>query len=235
MSFNTITITRSYPIVNGFVQLPNNLEMNKSAISVEAALLSDPSLSLVRMTAQSGGARLAGGKHGLQEWLNLLPETVGCCSTCCSDSSAESEILKGRQPVPPDDPPPPGEAEWNRNPPCDINCEALANVAFNVSWVGSIERQCCGEAMQLQGQALISNGQCSWVEAFPGPLQVTLQLYNDGGYCYYVLNIYCAATQVLIYSGIYDPIENPDHTPAGYYTKTGGCSDIEVQVNIGIV
>jgi len=111
MSFETITITRQVPIINGFVQLANNLEKNRSAVSLDDALIASPNASIVSLTARTSGARAAGSKFGVQEWLEFT-ETVVCCSI-----SAAVENLKDEQPsnstVRDDDSPPPGEGEWN--------------------------------------------------------------------------------------------------------------------------
>lgn len=64
-----ITINRLYPVVNGFVQIPNNLEQNRSTISIAEALNVD-GVQLVCM-GPTGVARVAGGKPGIQEMIQL--------------------------------------------------------------------------------------------------------------------------------------------------------------------
>jgi len=111
MSFETITITRQLPIINGFVQLPNNLEKNKSAVSLNDAVTENPNIAISSLTAKTGGARLAGGKFGVQEWLELT-ETIACCNI---DDAVEDlkDLQSNNSTVPNNDRPPPGEGEWN--------------------------------------------------------------------------------------------------------------------------
>lgn len=71
MSFETIDIKRQYQIVNGFVQLPHNLEEDKSTYTINDALAIYPSAEIGHLDAYTGPARLAGSKHGTQEWLEV--------------------------------------------------------------------------------------------------------------------------------------------------------------------
>lgn len=237
MSFNTITIVRSYPVINGFVQLPNNLEMNKSAVSVEEALLSDPSLAINRLTAQSGGARLAGSKHGLQEWLELVPEVVGCCVTCCSDSSIESENLKDRQPEPPEDRNPPGEAEYNR-PPCD--CYDV-NSSITLSLLYGIYGCCNGQQGIDQPPTEITlyrvygegqrEGECWWYGVSDFGYTFTITQVNDGrGTCYWYLVITCP-DGTIIWTGT----KTYGATPDGNYTAAYTCDPNLPVIPVGFV
>ena len=65
MSFETITIQRSYPVINGYVRTPEALEEDREAVTIDVALVEGG--SLVRLAAQSGGNGTAGEKHGTQE------------------------------------------------------------------------------------------------------------------------------------------------------------------------
>jgi len=107
-----------YPIINGFVQLPNNLEKNKSAVSLADAIAAVPNLSLTSMDP-TGGARLAGLKHGIQEWVEVDAEVVGCCTTPGDESETLKDIPTSNSRVREDDPPPPGESRWTENDPED--------------------------------------------------------------------------------------------------------------------
>lgn len=83
-TLNTITITRVLPVVNGFVQLPNNREKDKSAAPLASFLAAFPTFRIAKMD-QSGGARLAGGKHGVQEFVEVTSSAVDCCGTDVDD------------------------------------------------------------------------------------------------------------------------------------------------------
>jgi len=113
MSFETINIVRQLPIINNFVQTPNNLEKNKSAISLEQALLSNPAIAIGRMHSGTGGARLAGGKHGIQEWLEICTENIAPVSIQCTETEDLKATLPSNTTIPDWDNPPPGEPEWN--------------------------------------------------------------------------------------------------------------------------
>ena len=90
MSFETITITRSLPVVNGFIIAPQALEKDRggqgygvdTAIPVKdfiAAMGSE--IGNTTLLSGTGPARLAGGKHGVQEMITFSPVTVDCCTT----------------------------------------------------------------------------------------------------------------------------------------------------------
>jgi hypothetical protein len=81
MSFEDIKIIRQIPVINGFVQIPEVLEKNKTQVTLEELLAAYPSTVLSSLRAQTGGARLAGGKHGVQEWVEVCEQTVedGSC------------------------------------------------------------------------------------------------------------------------------------------------------------
>lgn len=93
MSFETIKIIRQFPIINGFVQLPNNLEQNRSAVSLSDAITANPNANLKRMDSGVGGARTAGGKFGTQEWLEVCSNAIGDGDSYCE----EAEDLKDLQ------------------------------------------------------------------------------------------------------------------------------------------
>lgn len=68
MSFETIKIYRQYPVVNGFAQVHNNLESDKSRLT-KAAILGDISGSIIeRLSGQSGSEN---GRYGQQEFITL--------------------------------------------------------------------------------------------------------------------------------------------------------------------
>lgn len=87
-SFNTISIQRLIPVVNGYVQLPLNKEKNKNSVTTDRALAVSGT-KLIRSSA-GGGASTAGGKHGGQEFIQL------------------PAIHLALGPTVPGDPPPPG-------------------------------------------------------------------------------------------------------------------------------
>jgi len=76
MSFSDITIHRQIPIINNFMQLPDNLEKDKTAVTMAAYLAAHPTATLERLSG-TGGARTAGGKFGVQEFVSLAAVAVG--------------------------------------------------------------------------------------------------------------------------------------------------------------
>jgi hypothetical protein len=75
MSIETVTITRQFPIVNGYVQVPNNLERNKTYITVAAALAVSGT-SIHKLDMESGGHKTAGLKHGVQEFIETTATRI---------------------------------------------------------------------------------------------------------------------------------------------------------------
>lgn len=69
-SLSEIKIHRMLPVVNGFVQVPNNLQRNKSIATIKEALLVSSSVMLTRL-GPTGGASTAGTRHGNQELIEL--------------------------------------------------------------------------------------------------------------------------------------------------------------------
>lgn len=69
MSFETITIHRDFPIINGFVQVPPNKETDKTRVTTDEALTSISGSEVTRLSLGSGRPR--GSKSGQQEFLRL--------------------------------------------------------------------------------------------------------------------------------------------------------------------
>ena len=92
MSFETIGITHRLSIINGFVMLPNNLEKDKTAVSLAAYLAAFPNATIGKLSAGTGGARLAGSKHGIQEFIELSTSAIDCCEV--EPSNSESQCAK---------------------------------------------------------------------------------------------------------------------------------------------
>lgn len=69
MSFESITIYRDYPIIAGFVQIPPNLETDKTAVSEADALVTLVGSTVVSLSLGSG--KPTGSKHGAQRFLRL--------------------------------------------------------------------------------------------------------------------------------------------------------------------
>lgn len=80
MSFETIKIHRQYPIINGMVQVPNNLERNKSLIEISQALqtvYAGSGISLVRIGGpNSPGPARTSGTRGVQEFIEMPEESI---------------------------------------------------------------------------------------------------------------------------------------------------------------
>lgn len=69
MSFSEIFIHRAWPVVNGYVQVPNNKPSDKTRVTVDEALSLIDGSSAVQLSHGSGKA--TGSKHGQQEFLRL--------------------------------------------------------------------------------------------------------------------------------------------------------------------
>ena len=65
MSFEDITIQRNWPIVNGYLQMPDNLEKDKTKIGYTDGL----TLGGQFANLSTGTCATAGGKHGVQTWI----------------------------------------------------------------------------------------------------------------------------------------------------------------------
>ncbi len=65
MSFETITLARKYPIINGYVQLPPNLDADKDSLSVADALTAYAGSYVEQLTMGSGVP--IGFKSGAQQ------------------------------------------------------------------------------------------------------------------------------------------------------------------------
>lgn len=73
MSFEKITIQRSLPIINGYVQVPDNLKKNKNAVDATTEIennVNNLNVTPVKLGI-TGPCRLAGFKHGKQEMLTF--------------------------------------------------------------------------------------------------------------------------------------------------------------------
>jgi hypothetical protein len=226
MSFETISIIRQLPIINGFVQVPNNLEKNKSTVTIQTAL--DAGASVTRITAQSGPARLAGFKHGLQEWI----EIPAVAWDCCADASPTiSETIKDSIPSnrttdwPDDTPdvPPPGEREWNEMP-CE-DCSGLRG-PFDVFIPAGIHQCCRGEDnLASQFITVSPDGDCIWSGESIEGYTVTITLVEDGDSCYWQMTIACPDESV-----IWTGTKELGSSPQGDYTGTVGCGIVEVPI-----
>lgn len=71
MSFDTIYIHRHYPIKNGYVQVPFNLEKDRTQVSEDEALSQYAGSSVSTLTLGSG--KPTGSKFGAQRFLTLAP------------------------------------------------------------------------------------------------------------------------------------------------------------------
>lgn len=89
-SLSAITITRQIPIINDFVQIPEALEKNKTRLPLDD-VFDKSKHRLVSLEARTGGKRTAGGRHGVQEWLEV-------CDQPLDDSCDEAETIKDMLP-----------------------------------------------------------------------------------------------------------------------------------------
>ena len=77
MSLDTISIARQFPIINGFVQLPNNNPTDKTSVPVAA--FSVATGGVVRDLPHTGGMGRQGRRFGPQQWVEFI-EPYYCCS-----------------------------------------------------------------------------------------------------------------------------------------------------------
>jgi hypothetical protein len=77
MSLDTIHITRQIPIINGYVQLPNNNPVDKTSVPVAGFVAL--SGGVVNRLSQASGMGRNGGKFGIQEWVEFSENL--CCPT----------------------------------------------------------------------------------------------------------------------------------------------------------
>lgn len=68
MSNETISIYRQFPVIDGFVQLPDNLPGRGHTIAVLDFLDANPGATLSRM---SNGVGPEGGKNGAQQFVSM--------------------------------------------------------------------------------------------------------------------------------------------------------------------
>jgi len=71
MALTDIRIYRSWPVINGFVQVPHNKPADKTRVTVDEALSLIPGSEAAQLSLGSG--RATGSKHGQQEFLRLPP------------------------------------------------------------------------------------------------------------------------------------------------------------------
>ena len=69
MSMSDIVIYRDFPIINGFVQVPNNAESDKNRVTVTEALNAISGSSQTFLS--NGSGQVHGGKHGAQSFVRL--------------------------------------------------------------------------------------------------------------------------------------------------------------------
>lgn len=78
MSLETITVARQLPIINSYVQLPNNNPSDKTSVPVDGFIRATG--GVVKCLSQSGGKGRNGGRHGTQEWVEF-EEALSCCES----------------------------------------------------------------------------------------------------------------------------------------------------------
>ena len=69
MSASDTTIYRDYPIINGYVQVPHNLDQDKTRVNIADALAAIPGATLKFLSMGSG--KCTGSKFGQQGFLRL--------------------------------------------------------------------------------------------------------------------------------------------------------------------
>lgn len=69
MSFETISVYRDFPIINGFVQLSPNYEPDKNFFTVDEVLAAFPTATTVYLSQGSG--RHTGAGFGAQSWIRI--------------------------------------------------------------------------------------------------------------------------------------------------------------------
>lgn len=75
MARRDISIHRDLPVINGFVQVPNNAETDKTRVTTAEALAAISGSATTRLSMGSGTQ--TGWKAGQQEWVRLPGLTPG--------------------------------------------------------------------------------------------------------------------------------------------------------------
>ena len=88
MSFESISITRQYPIIAGFVRIANDQLKDQQRVTLAQALAAAPGSTVANTS--TGGARAAGGRHGVQQWLEVCWNAAPANSTAKVPSMAIS-------------------------------------------------------------------------------------------------------------------------------------------------
>ena len=219
MSLETITVVRQFPFINGFVQLPNNLEKNRTEVSLEEALVALPSAVIKKMSAGIGGRRLAGGKFGVQEWIET-EETLSCCPTPVDDGAETLKDVIRNNTTRNNDCCPPGDTRWSETPTCECSREFYnTTFAVDLTAFGGIIG-CCGRQELIASIVLLTSGaNCQWTGADSG-YNFTLELVDaGGGVCYWSLEITCPDA-----TSIWSGTKLVGSSPAGVYVGDTGCA-----------
>ncbi len=74
MAFSDIKIYRSWPVINGYVQVPHNKPSDKTRVTVDSALSNVIGSNVAQLSIGSG--RATGSKHGAQELFLLPPVAI---------------------------------------------------------------------------------------------------------------------------------------------------------------
>ncbi len=76
MSFETISIAKNLPIINGYVVTPQALEKNRNCVSILQAIDVAGQSSLKRFDSGSSGHSTAGGKFGSDEFIQVISQPI---------------------------------------------------------------------------------------------------------------------------------------------------------------
>jgi hypothetical protein len=233
MSFETITIVRQFPVINGFVQLPDNYIRNRTSVPVKD-FLATTGADLVKIQ-HTGGARIAGSKHGVQEIVELDPLEVVCCGadTAAQDAKLhygtaqpttprplETDIQYPRDPYETDDDVPP-------------NCECtdqIGNMILNVTLTDTINANQCDCATTLlkgsygvypasgwQGEPGYPDVPCTWYGLYENYMII---IAYDRKNCW-SMTIYCNARNAETGMAIWYGTNAGSESPIGTFTVVG--------------
>jgi len=216
MSLQDIAVVRRFPVINGFVVIP---DYGSDKIALADALL----IPGVRLNSLFGNVM----------FLETLPGVVNCCDNAPADSINETVkrvVVPGYPPGPVTTPPgypdgdpndPDGDDDGDRFCDCPFDVDDFNQIAMTVSFLSSrgspvvIDREVCGCSNSFTGDELIvlsamvrgeeeGYPRCTWVGY--SKLNDFMIIISYTGDCRWVITLYCLVDRqfVAIWQGYSD-------------------------------
>lgn len=227
MVWEKISIRRMLPVIDNYVQIPDNLEKNKKLVSLAAFLAATPGASVVKLMGQTGGARSAGPKHGVQEMV-AIPDVL---LDCCHEVPPTMENVKNTFNT------------TNRTPQDgEEGCECIEemyrtylSITFDGTQIPSFVCGCRGNFITDTTYILPNSyyydqgGQCVWWVANKEGYTITV-VFNPAE-CNYCMTITCLPNYDVVWQGCTTPSQGDGKYgktpyPTGtYYPNYGNCGD----------